>query len=307
MRRSDTNLLRRSALWTAVVACIALPVCTSAQQSCDDIDPCTINDACQADGSCHGTAVAAGTPCTPFFTNGCTVSATCQQPFPGLSFCTPVEMAPDGTACTIPGLDLSYLGGCGTTACNSGFCLIKAVQGNGTPCNYPSADAFGACFIAATCESGACAPQLMQCPQGADMCTVNFCNPDTGGCDSESNTCLEQCATCDPSTGLCDLDPMPDDTECDDGSACTGADHCVSGNCVGTVGAVTPVPTPAVDCAGDCDGGGDVAVNELITLVNIALGAASSTVCPNGAPSGGEVDISLIISGVNNALNGCPV
>ena len=58
-------------------------------------------------------------------------------------------------------------------------------------------------------------------------------------------------------------------------------------------------------CAGDCDGSGDVAVNELITLVNIALGNAQPSACPHGVPNGAEVDITLIIRAVNNALNGC--
>jgi hypothetical protein len=64
---------------------------------------------------------------------------------------------------------------------------------------------------------------------------------------------------------------------------------------------VSSVPT----CTGDCDGSGDVTVNELITLVSIALGTAQPSACQHGIPSGGEVTISLIIQAVNNALDGC--
>jgi len=60
-----------------------------------------------------------------------------------------------------------------------------------------------------------------------------------------------------------------------------------------------------IACTGDCDGSGDVAVNELITLVDIALGTAQPSACASGVPSGAEVNVGLIIGAVNNALNGC--
>jgi hypothetical protein len=65
-----------------------------------------------------------------------------------------------------------------------------------------------------------------------------------------------------------------------------------------------PTSTPQ-PCVGDCDGSGEVTVNELIIMVNIALGTGQPSACPNGIPSGGSVDIALIIQAVNNALNGC--
>ena len=58
-------------------------------------------------------------------------------------------------------------------------------------------------------------------------------------------------------------------------------------------------------CVGDCDGGGSVTIDELITLVNIALGNAQPSACQHGVPSGAEVNVALIIQAVNNALNGC--
>ena len=60
-------------------------------------------------------------------------------------------------------------------------------------------------------------------------------------------------------------------------------------------------------CAGDCDNSGDVTVNEIITLVNIALGNAQPSACSHGVPSGVTVDVALIIRAVNNALDGCPL
>ena len=56
-------------------------------------------------------------------------------------------------------------------------------------------------------------------------------------------------------------------------------------------------------CVGDCDGKEDVTVNEIITLVNIALGNGDLSACPSG--TGTEVTIVVIIQAVNNALEGC--
>ena len=59
-------------------------------------------------------------------------------------------------------------------------------------------------------------------------------------------------------------------------------------------------------CVGDCNGDGEVTVDDLLTMVNIALGSAQPSACPHGVSSGAEVDIALIIQAVNNALNECP-
>lgn len=70
--------------------------------------------------------------------------------------------------------------------------------------------------------------------------------------------------------------------------------------------APTPTPTPAITppaaCVGDCDGNGMVAVGEIISLVNIALGTAEAAACANGVQ---QVTIALIVNAVSNALNGC--
>jgi len=58
-------------------------------------------------------------------------------------------------------------------------------------------------------------------------------------------------------------------------------------------------------CAGDCNGSGEVMVNELIVMVNIALGGTQASACPHGVPGSAVVDIGLIVAAVNNALHGC--
>jgi len=59
-------------------------------------------------------------------------------------------------------------------------------------------------------------------------------------------------------------------------------------------------------CAGDCDGGLIVTINELVTLVNVALGSAQPSACAPGIPDGAAVDIALLVQAVINTLDGCP-
>ncbi len=66
-----------------------------------------------------------------------------------------------------------------------------------------------------------------------------------------------------------------------------------------------PPPTPG-PCVGDCNGDGMVTVDEIVTLVNIALGNGSVTDCPVGDANGdGQITVDEILLAVNNALNGC--
>lgn len=65
--------------------------------------------------------------------------------------------------------------------------------------------------------------------------------------------------------------------------------------------------TATVDrCTGDCDGGGEVTVNEIIAMVNVTLGSAPASTCTRGdGDRNGEITINEIIAAVNNALRGC--
>jgi len=76
---------------------------------------------------------------------------------------------------------------------------------------------------------------------------------------------------------------------------------------------VTPTVTPVVTstatpmvCVGDCGGDGAVTVNELLVMVNVALGNAEATACAPGDANGdGAITIDEILRAVNDALNGC--
>ena len=59
-------------------------------------------------------------------------------------------------------------------------------------------------------------------------------------------------------------------------------------------------------CLGDCDGDGAVRINELLMMVNIALGDADVTACPAALVVGDEtVEITALVGAVHAALNGC--
>jgi hypothetical protein len=61
-------------------------------------------------------------------------------------------------------------------------------------------------------------------------------------------------------------------------------------------------------CLGDCSGDGEVTVDEILLMVNIALGDADISECLAGDGNGDQqVTVEEIIGAVNNALQGCPV
>ncbi|MBI3786441.1 MAG: hypothetical protein HY270_23885 [Deltaproteobacteria bacterium] len=69
---------------------------------------------------------------------------------------------------------------------------------------------------------------------------------------------------------------------------------------------LTPTSNPA-RCIGDCDGSGDVTIDELVLMVNMALDSAALNLCTAGDGDGnGAVTIDEIVQAVNAALGECP-
>lgn len=67
-----------------------------------------------------------------------------------------------------------------------------------------------------------------------------------------------------------------------------------------------PVAATAA-CTGDCDAGGSVTVDEIITGVNIALGTAALSTCTAFDASGDSaVTVDEIVTSIGAALEGCP-
>lgn len=69
----------------------------------------------------------------------------------------------------------------------------------------------------------------------------------------------------------------------------------------------TPHPTAGPPCPGDCSDDGQVTVDELLAMVNIALGGGAASVCPAGdLNDSNSITVDEILTGVNAALSGCP-
>ncbi len=75
-----------------------------------------------------------------------------------------------------------------------------------------------------------------------------------------------------------------------------------------TGGTATPTVAPAclMPCAGDCNGNCEVTIDELITMVNVALETFPVTRCVAGDANNDQtITINELILAVNRSLNGC--
>jgi hypothetical protein len=60
-------------------------------------------------------------------------------------------------------------------------------------------------------------------------------------------------------------------------------------------------------CPGDCNGDGEVTVDEIVLLTSVSVGTASAEACQAGNLNGDDaITIDEIIAAVDKALNGCP-
>jgi len=115
--------------------------------------------------------------------------------------------------------------------------------------------------------------------------------------------CSDRCLPCPTIRLGCYAVPCG---ECIQNPVCSSGEVCVprpagSGCCAWAT--VTPSPVP---CAGDCGGDGRVSVDELVKLVNIALGRQPLSNCSAGDTNGdGEITIDEIVRAVNRLLVGC--
>ena len=70
---------------------------------------------------------------------------------------------------------------------------------------------------------------------------------------------------------------------------------------------ITPMHAKAAECAGDCVRDDVITVDEVLTVVNIALGSAPLSQCLSAdTNSDGEITVDELLAVVDQALNGCP-
>jgi len=71
-------------------------------------------------------------------------------------------------------------------------------------------------------------------------------------------------------------------------------------------GILIATPATAQVCLGDCNESGDVTVDEVVTMVNLALGGGTAGCAAGDGNSDGSITVDEIITAVNHALTGCP-
>ncbi len=197
--------------------------------SCNDGDPCTVNDMC-SNGSC------AGTP------RSCPVGTQCQS-----SSCNPMT------------------GQCETTnlsgSCNDGDpCTVNDTCSNGSCSGTPRS-----CPLGTQCQSSSCNPMTGQCETTNLSGPCNDGNPCTeadsclaGTCQGSQMVCLDpgpcKSASCNPSSGMCETSNDPNGSSCDDGLFCTTTDTCMNGVCDGSARSCN---LPGLTCARVCNESAD--------------------------------------------------
>ena len=218
--------------------------------ACDDQNPCTSGDTCQA-GTCAGAPGACA----------CTQDSDC-LPFaaPGYDLCQGGLRCLAGVCAPDPSAKVSCPpmppGSCVVEACDpaTGLCEQLAVA-DGTACSGGEPGA--ACADVGACALGQCVTLGSPCDDG-DPCTADVCDP-TEGCVHTPSEGLP-CDDGDPCTlsdvcdgGACAGIPAG----CDDGDPCT-LDSCASqsGSCLHTAAPDgTPCGETACTTGGTCQGG----------------------------------------------------
>jgi hypothetical protein len=286
----------RGTIHCIIAAAIALLLAGGAYaQSCDDFNECTANDMC-SNGECTGSFQDGG--CDD--NNPCTLNDRCQMDPDSEPFCLGTDPAPVGTECgggcgtcqpiaPFPGAPVTCSGDPENTndSCDPGI-ATPCLEGK---CQFTNAGTFFAAF---------CLPSATECPDTDGNPCTDGCNLETGQCQVNANPCIPNCERCDPGTGQC----VPDNVgaACDDFNVCTPQSSCQT-----MFGRTFCFPgEPTASCVGDCNANGEVAVNEMIIGVNIALGSANISQCPAfDRNSSDAVEVNELIGGVNSLLNGC--
>lgn len=246
---------------------------------CDDDETCTTLDTC-SEGECVGGPTPNcddGNACT---TDSCSSGLGC------VNFDANGSTCDDGKPCNGTQQDVCSAGTCTGPPCDCSSdsdCEDDGDLCNGVPYCHP---------FNKKCENGL--PIICGATNNSD-CTVNLCEPEFGVCvpqfvnagapcsDGDPCTHEDACAggvcassalqcddenpctidTCDLGTGGCSFQ-LDVDGECDDGDACTAADHCLAGKCVGLIATPCSDGSECTDDLCDVDFGCFNVLNEAI-------------------------------------------
>ncbi len=263
---------------TAEESCLHEPLTGTA---CDDGDPCSSDDRCQA-GVCAGDPRLCESD-NPCMAAACDPTGRCVlTPLTGIAcesdnLCAAAAQCLDGVCTVTETIVCDDADPCTVDVClaESGCTGIKV---NGLPCDDENVCTVGDVCVDGMCEEGALE---LDCEDG-NPCTIDTCAvgtgctrqnaPDESACDLIPNVpeacidgaCIPYCTTagqcndkivctvdtCDSESHLCVN--TPDDLSCDDGNACNGLENCVVGS--GCQAGEPVVCDDEIDCTDDlCD------------------------------------------------------
>lgn len=181
-------------------ACPAKDACNPG--ACDEASKACVTAAGNEGGTCD-----AGDPC---FEQGTCKAGVCQK---GADACKKLATDCIDATCTPQGcVTANKLDGtgCGMSFCSNGTC--KSGHCNIVPINEGKTCDDGLfCTVNDTCKSGFCVGAPNPCPTGAG--------------------CIK--GTCDEASKSCVMEPIPDNSPCDDGDACTANEFCSNQQCTG--------------------------------------------------------------------------
>jgi FG-GAP-like repeat len=84
--------------------------------------------------------------------------------------------------------------------------------------------------------------------------------------------------------------------------------QCATPTTSASIATPTQTANGTASCVGDCKGDHHVTVDEILTMVNIALGNGDVSGCGAGDSNhDGKITVDEVLAAVNNALNGCGV
>ena len=253
----------------------------------------------------------------------------------GLCTAPPPTATPTRTPTATPtpqplGRDCATNRQCVSNACVDGICCAESCEA-GRFCNISGS--VGTCAFRKTvgetcqqdtdclsdyCTGGQCrlrlptptpTPVVTRKPGGstcnADFaCESGLCTD--GVCCSERRCAVGERCDIFGSKGEC-VAQLPPDAACEKSSDCADGRACeeaLDGFVCSRTPAATPLP---VACVGDCSADGVVTVDELLTMIDIALGQQPVTSCDAGDLSrDGQISVDEVITAVGFALSGCP-